>query len=162
MTRRVFFSFHYDRDIWRACIVRNCWLTQEREAVGFWDASLWEAAKKTGDEAIRRMIDNGLKNTSVTAVLIGTETWSRKWVRYEIEQSYIKGNGLLGISIHNIKDQNGSTDLMGSNPFNTFYIEQNGRQVYFSELYPTYDYIFNGGYSNIGSWIEKAAADAGR
>lgn len=162
MTRRTFFSFHYERDIWRANVVRNCWLTQDREAVGFWDASLWEEAKKTGDEAIKRMIDNGLKNTSVTIVLIGTETSKRKWVRYEIEQSYIRGNGLLGMYIHNIKDRNGATDLMGSNPFSSLYIDQNGRQVYLSSLYSTYDWVLNSGYANIGNWIEWAAAAAGR
>ena len=46
MARRVFFSFHYERDIWRANVVRNSWVTQDREAAGFWDASLWEEAKK--------------------------------------------------------------------------------------------------------------------
>ena len=67
MTRRVFFSFRYERDIWRANVVRNSWVTKEREAAGFWAASLWEEAKKKGREAIQRMIDDGLRNTSVTA-----------------------------------------------------------------------------------------------
>ena len=48
MARRVFFSFHYERDIWRVNVVRNSWLTKGREAAGFWDASLWEEAKKKG------------------------------------------------------------------------------------------------------------------
>ncbi len=46
MARRVFFSFHYERDIWHANVVRNSWITQDREAAVFWDASLWEEAKK--------------------------------------------------------------------------------------------------------------------
>lgn len=32
MARRVFFSFHYERDIWRANQVRNRWITKDREA----------------------------------------------------------------------------------------------------------------------------------
>jgi len=33
MARKVFFSFHYERDIWRASIVRNSWVTKpDREA----------------------------------------------------------------------------------------------------------------------------------
>ena len=75
MVRREFFSFHYERDIWRANEVRYSWVThQDRESAGFWDASLREEAKKQGDAAIKRMIDEGLMRTSVTVVLIGTET----------------------------------------------------------------------------------------
>jgi len=45
MVRRVFFSFHYERDIWRANIVRNSWVTKpDREAAGFVDATVWEKA----------------------------------------------------------------------------------------------------------------------
>lgn len=81
MARRVFFSFHYERDIWRAGVVRNSWRTKpDREAAGFFDASIWEEAKKKGDAAIRRMIDDALKNTSVTAVLIGNQTANRDYV----------------------------------------------------------------------------------
>jgi len=162
MTRRVFFSFHYERDIWRTNIVRNSWVTQDREAAGFWDASLWEEAKKEGDEAIKRMIDEGLKNTSVTVVLIGAKTSGRRWVKYEIKESHNRGNGLLGVYIHNIKDQSGHTDLKGNNPFDNFYIEKNGKKVYLSDLYPTYDWISNDGYDNLGSWVEKAAKAAGK
>ena len=89
MVRRVFFSFHYERDAWRASQVRNSWVTKpDREAAGFWDAAEWEKVKKQGDAAIKRWIDKGLEGTSVTVVLIGTETCSRKWVRYEIQKSH--------------------------------------------------------------------------
>ena len=162
MARRVFFSFHYERDIWRANVVRNSWATQDREAAGFWDASLWEEAKKRGDEAIERMIKDGLKSTSVTVVLIGVETSNRKWVRYEIKESYNQGNGLFGVYVHKIKDRDGKTDLEGENPFDYIYIEKDGEKVYFSELYPTYRWFSDDGYRNFGTWVEKAAKDAGR
>ena len=162
MTRRVFFSFHYERDIWRANVVRNSWVTQDREAAGFWDASLWEEAKKKGDAAIKQMIDQGLRGTSVTAVLIGTETSSRKWVNYEIEKSHEKDNGLLGVYIHNIKDNNGNREIKGKNPFSNFYVTRQGRRVYFTEIYSTYDWIQDDGYNNFGNWVESEAVDAGR
>jgi len=41
MVRRIFFSFHYARDIWEANLVRNCWYERDRQAAGFWDSSLW-------------------------------------------------------------------------------------------------------------------------
>jgi hypothetical protein len=163
MARRVFFSFHYERDIWRASQVRNSWVTKaDREAAGFWDAASWEEVKKKGEEAIKRWIDKQLDGTSVTVVLIGAETSDRKYVQYEIIQSYKKGNGLLGVYIHNLKDKNGQTDRKGSNPFDYIYIDQNGKKVYFSQMYPTYDWINDDGYSNLGDWIEKAAIKAER
>jgi hypothetical protein len=162
MARRVFFSFHYERDVWRAGQVRNSWVTKDREAAGFWDAASWEEVKKKGDEAIKRWIDNQLDNTSVTVVLIGAETSTRPYVGYEIEQSYKRGNGLLGIRIHNLKDMNGRTDVMGANPFDFWYITQNGVQTYFSSIYKTYDWILNSGYQNLATWIEQAAQQAGR
>ena len=162
MVRRVFFSFHYQRDVWRASVVRKSWLTQDREDAGFWDASLWEEAKRRGDDAIRRMIDNALLGTSVTAVLIGTETYSRKWVKYEIEKSYEKGNGLLGLYIHGIKDQNGYTDRKGPNPFDSLYTSRYGRVVRYSEIYRTYDWVNDDGYHNFGQWVERAARETGK
>lgn len=163
MARRVFFSFHYERDIWRASQVRNSWVTKpDREAAGFWDAASWEEVKKKGEEAVKRWIDKQLEGTSVTIVLIGAETSEREYVRYEIIQSYNKGNGLLGVYIHNLKDKNGQTDRKGNNPFDYIYIEQNGRKVYFSQLYPTYDWVNDDGYNSFGNWIERAAKDAER
>ena len=164
MARRVFFSFHYERDIWRANVVRNSWVTQEdREAAGFWDASLWEDAKKKGDDAIREMIDGGLENTSVTVVLIGVRGGRfRRWVGYQIEESLKRGNGLLGIYIHNIEDQSGGTDRKGDNPFDRFYLEEEGRQIFLSEMHSTYDWISDDGYNHFASWVEDAARAAGR
>ena len=99
MARRVFFSFHYERDIWRANQVRNSWVTQDREASGFWDASLWEEAKKKGDAAIKKIIDDAMVGTSVTAVLIGAETANRTYCQYEITRSHALGKGMLGVYI---------------------------------------------------------------
>lgn len=111
MARRVFFSFHYDHDIWRANQVRNCNVVAGADTAGFFDHSEYEDAKKKGSDGIKRMILKNLKNTSVTVVLIGTETASRPWVEYEIAESIARKNGLLGIYIHHLKDQDGSTSL---------------------------------------------------
>ena len=63
-------------------MVRNSWVTKpDREAAGFIDAADFEEIKKQGDEAIKRWINSQLDGTSVTVVLIGAETYSRRWVR---------------------------------------------------------------------------------
>jgi hypothetical protein len=162
MARRTFFSFHYERDIWRATVVRNCWVTQDRQDVGFFDASLWEEAKRKGKEAIEAMIDRALDNTSVTVVLIGAETSSREYVGYEIKQSHLRGNGMLGIYINGILDQNRRPDVKGTNPFDGWTIQRNGRTVRLSEIYPTHDWVAGNGYQNCGTWIEAAAKAVGR
>jgi len=133
MARKVFFSFHYERDVWRANVVRNSWVTKpDREDAGFIDASEFEKLKKQGDSAVKRWIDSQLEGTSVTAVLIGYETYSRRWVRYEIIKSFDKGNGLLGIYIHKIKDKDGKTDFKGENPFEYVgvYLGKDGKAEY--------------------------------
>ena len=159
MARRTFFSFQYERDVWRAGQVRNSWVTKpDRESAGFWDAAAWEEVEKKGEDAIHRWIDNQLNGTSVTVVLIS----ERKYVGYEIRRSHSRGNGMLGIYIHNMKDSNGYTDTKGKNPFDNWSTQQNGRTVLLSSIYPTYDWVSDNGGDNIASWIETAARKAGR
>ncbi len=161
MARRVFFSFHY-RDIMRVNVVRNSWLTQDRESAGFFDGSLWEEAELKGATAIQKLIDDGLKNTSVTIVLIGSQTANRTYINYEIIQSFNRGNGLLGVYIHNIPSPHGVA-YKGQNPFD-FIVrnELDGSKTSFSRLFPTYDYVSGNGYNNLGLWIETAARQAGK
>lgn len=163
MARRSFFSFHYLNDIWRAMQVRNSWVVRtEKEAAGFVDAADFEKVQKEGDSAIKKWIDNQLVGTSVTVVLIGSETNQRDYVKYELQKSYSKGNGMLGIYIHNVKDSEGKTSAKGSNQFGEIGKDQNGKSVYFSIDYPCYDWVIDNGYTNLGKWIEEAAKKAGR
>lgn len=163
MARQTFFSFRYKKDNWRACIVRNSWVTQERVASGFFDSAEWEEVKKKTDAAIQTWIDGQLKGTSVTVVLVGSDTAGKKWITYEIQSSYKKGNGMLGIYIHKLKNKNGETSTKGNNPFASLYItDESGNKKYLSEIYKVYDWVDDNGYENMGKWIEKAAKDAGK
>ena len=117
MARRVFFSFHYQRDIWRVNQIRNIPTIIGCAAAGFKDASIWEEAKKKSDLAVMKLIYAGLKNTSVTVVCIGEKTAGRKFINYEIEQSMKRGNGIVGIQIHHLKDEYSNTDSAGSTPY---------------------------------------------
>ncbi len=144
--RRTFFSFHYQRDVWRAANVRNAGQVDARAAAGWIDASLWEATKRKGDAAVRRLIEDGLKGTSVTVVLIGAQTSSRRWVKYEIERSIRRGNGLLGVRIHKIRDEQRKTSQRGEAPQS---LVTYGAKVY------DYDRQL------LGGWVELAAIRAG-
>lgn len=162
MARNVFFSFHYKNDVVRANQVRNSWVTKDREAAGFADAAAFEKVEKEGEAAVKKWIDGQLSGTSVTVVLIGSQTSQREYVKYELQRSYEKGNGMLGIYIHQCKDLSGKTDTMGSNSFGEIGKDANGNSVYFSISYPCYDWVNDDGYNNMGKWIEAAAKKAGR
>jgi hypothetical protein len=159
MARKTFFSFHY-ADVWRAMNVRNSWVLAD--SAGFVDKADFEEVERKGEAAIKAWIDEQLKGTSVTVVLIGTETSERKYVKYELEKSFARGNGMLGIWIDGIKDSNQRTAVRGSNQFGEIGKDENGKAVYFSSHYTTYDWIANNGRDNLGKWIEAAAKAAGR
>jgi len=146
MARNVFFSFKYE-DVSRAMVVRNSWVTQGKNAAGFIDKADFEKVKKQGDKAIKNWIDNQLEGTSVTVVLVGEKTCKSRWVKYEIEKSIERGNGLLGIDVSKIKDlQKNTSERCGQLPKGyKFYLWNSGK-----------------GYENLGDWIEKSAKDAGK
>lgn len=158
MARHTFFSFRYKADNWRAANIRNSWLTKDRKASGFFDSAEWEEVKKKKDSDIEKWIDSQLEGTSVTVVLIGSDTAGKKWINYEIVASHKKGNGMLGIYIHKKKDSKGNTTTKGENPFKDWTFKKGEKVV----EYPTYDWVDDDGYNNMGDWIEAAAKAAGR
>src|SRR3569832_636752 len=115
--RKVFFSFHFERDSWRAANVRSSDMLADEDEYGVIDTVEWEKIEREGKEVIARWIIDQLKFTSVTVVLIDTETTEREWVEYEIRRSWERGIGLVGVRIHGIKNQKSEVDAPGPNPF---------------------------------------------
>lgn len=148
MARTVFFSFHYQRDIWRINQIRSLPNIIGNAAAGFNDASLWEEAKSKSDDAIKRMIDKALEGTSVTVVFIGAKTAGRKFINYEIQKSIDRGNGIVGIQIHHLKNKDSEVDDIGTTPS---LIERHG--------YGVYKYVDS---ATLSKRIEEAAAKANK
>jgi len=146
MARKVFFSFKYD-DVHRAMNVRNSNVIGGVMKSGFIDKADFEKVEREGDKAIQTWIDNQLSGTSVTVVLVGANTHRSKWVRYEIEQSIARGNGLLTIDISKIADMQGNTTDCCS-------LRASG--------YKHYLWNKDDGRTNLGAWVEAAAQAAGK
>ena len=112
--RQVFYSFHYKKDASRASQVRNMGVVEGNKPVTDND---WEEVKGGGDSAIKNWIDNQMRYRSCTIVLVGEETASRKWIYYEIKESWKQGMGVVGIYIHGLRDFSTKTASKGKNPF---------------------------------------------
>lgn len=146
MARKVFFSFQYE-DVHRAMNVRNSNVIASDTKVGFIDKADFEEVERKGDAAIKKWINDQLHGTSVTVVLVGATTDKSKWVKYEIEQSVERGNGIVTIDISKIADLNGKTtnccSLRVPGALHYLWNNQNGRE-------------------NLGKWVESAANAAGK
>ena len=156
MSRRVFFSFHYNRDASRASQVRNMGTVEGNKPATDND---WETVKKGGDAAIKKWIDGQLNNRSCAVVLIGYGTAKRKWIEYEIKKAWGDGKGVLGIHIHNLKDLSGNQSAKGANPFTGLKVGGDSLGSLVSVYDPpyarstnVYKYIAD----NVAKWIEEA------
>lgn len=144
--RHVYFAFHYENDIWRVNQVRKSGLLFGAKSVGFADRSLWEKAKTKGRRALENLILSGLEGTSATIVLIGEKTADRRWVDFEIEESYERNNALIGIRIHHLADQYGYASRRGRVPS---FLRKIGAPIYNWEANP----------HDLGDWVEQTIED---
>ena len=163
MARRVFFSSHYDNDINRSMTVRNSWVTQGKEAAGFIDKAEFEQIKRQGDTAVHNWIDKQFEGTSVTIVLIGSETLNRPFVQYEICKSLERGNAVIGVHINAIKDMRTLSTSSRGNTHTIIGYYADHSPAYFDNVADgIYDYVADNGYANMGIWIENAARKHGK
>lgn len=114
MARRVFYSFHYKPDNWRAATVRSIGVIEGNRPATDND---WESITRGGDDAIKRWIAEQMSGRSCNVVLVGAGTANRKWINYEIVKSWDDGMGVVGICIHGLKNVDGELSTMGLNPF---------------------------------------------
>lgn len=109
----VFYSFHYERDVHRVQLIRNMGSVEGQKLL---NAQEWEAVRARGTKAIQNWIDEQMKWKNAVVVLIGAETASRRWVKYEIQRAWDLRKPLLGIRIHGLSSM-GTTDTEGADPF---------------------------------------------
>lgn len=161
MARQAFYSFHYVPDNWRVSQVRSIGIIDGNRPATDND---WHTITSSGDAAIKRWIDDQMQYRSCTIVLVGADTAGRKWINYEIEKSWTKKMGIVGINIHNLKDAKSNQSTQGRSPFN---LTVNGLDLSkivklynppFWDSKDVYKYIAD----NIANWTEEAIAIRGK
>ncbi|MGX2968075.1 TIR domain-containing protein [Ursidibacter sp. B-7004-1] len=156
MTRKVFYSFHFDNDAWRAGQVRNIGVVDGSEPV---KGNRWEDVKAKNDKDIKNWIDENLKDKSCLVVLIGEETASRKWVKYEIQRAWELGKAVCGIYIHKLKNADGKQSDEGNNPFDGFTLGDKKLSdivPVFKSSYSSSQYVYDDIKENIENLVEEA------
>ena len=159
MVRRVFFSFHYKSDNWRASQVRNMGVIEGDAPVSDND---WEKVTKGGDAAITKWIAEQMLGKSCLVVLIGADTAGRKWIDHEIIKAWNDNKGVLGVYIHNLKNMEQKQSKKGENPFNNIMIGgSNGKKM--SSVVKAYDppyldstEVYAYIKKNLNKWVEDA------
>ena len=154
MARRVFYSFHYDRDNWRAATVRNIGVVEGNSPASDND---WETVKRGGDAAIKRWIAGQMDRRTCTVVLVGIHTANRKWINYEIVKSWDDGMGVVGIHIHGLKNADGRVSTKGANPFASITHSKTGKKL--SLIVKCYNPAGSNSQERY-NWIKKHLANA--
>lgn len=156
MARKVFTSFHYVPDNWRANQVRNMGKIEGNSVV---TSNKWEEVTNGGNSAIEKWIDDNINGKSCVVVFVGEKTAGRKWIKHEIKKAWEDGKGLVGIHIHNLKDSDGNQSEKGRNPFEDFNIGDKKLSSIvkcYNPPYSTSKYVYENIEENIEDWIEEA------
>lgn len=136
MARKVFYSFHFDNDAWRAGQVRNIGVVDGSKPL---KGNRWEDVKAKSDEDIKKWINDNLEDKSCLVVLIGEKTSERKWVKYEIKTAWELGKAVCGVYIHNLENQNNEQSEKGENPFSQFTLGEGDNKENFEDIVPVFE-----------------------
>lgn len=126
MTRRVFFSFHFDNDYWRTQQVRNI---GSIEGQSIYTPNAWEELKRKGKPAVEKWIDDNMHGKSCVVVLVGSQTAERPWVQHEINKAWNDGRGVLGIRINKLLNSSSQASDAGNNPFDKITFTNSGKPL---------------------------------
>lgn len=113
MSRKVFYSFHYELDCWRVAQIKQMGAIEGQRLLS---SNEWEQIERQPD-GIRRWINAAMQGKSCVVVLIGQQTYTRPWVDYEIRRGWEEGKGVLGVHIHGLRNRDGYICAKGPSPF---------------------------------------------
>jgi len=163
MVGRVFFSFYYKADNWRASQVRDMGVIDGNQPCSDND---WEKVTQGGDDKIKKWIAEQMHRKSCVVVLIGANTAGRKWIDHEIAKAWADGKGVVGVYVHNLKDRSEKQSTKGSNPFASIKYGNSGKML--SSIVKAYDPPYSTSTNvydhikwHLENWIEEAISIRG-
>ncbi len=106
---KIFFSFHYDNDVWRTQIVRH--IPQFDRDIEMKPTEWEEIKKKPG--AVEKWIDEQISSADGVIFLIGSETANRKYCKQEFKVAIEKKKPTCEIFIHKLEDKDGKFSTKG-------------------------------------------------
>ena len=132
-------AFRFE-DIMRVNNVRNAWCIDHPDSHpmmrSFYDRSMWGKSKAREPETLKALMRNAVVQSSAVCVLIGTNTWKGRWVKYEIARAVIDKRGLLAVHINGLNHiEPQAPDQHGYNPLDCMGIYHSpGGHYYLYEL----------------------------
>lgn len=94
-------------------------------------------------------------------MLAGISTANRKWVNYEIAESWNQGKGVVGVYIYRLKNLKGEQSYRGTNPLDFVHFPSSGRALstiarIYEPLYLDSKDVYANIAANLAGWIEEA------
>lgn len=134
MREKVFLCFNQNEKMEKINAIKDTISSQEKFEISCLD----KEELLFSDIYLKGLIEEKLKGTSVTLVLIGDKTLRLEYIKETLMKSVENGNLIIGIKI-------GSDGSIGEN------------SLYFIELiHRIYDYEKDQGASNLNAWINSA------
>jgi MTH538 TIR-like domain (DUF1863) len=130
--RNAYFAFRFE-DIMRVNNVRKGWRINHPDSPtmrSFRDRSIWGKSKAQEPESLKALMRDEVVHSSAICVLVGTNTWKGRWVKYEIARAIADRRGLLAVHINGLNHHQRQTpDTLGYNPLKCMgvYHSPNGR-----------------------------------
>jgi MTH538 TIR-like domain (DUF1863) len=134
--RKVYFAFRF-ADIMRVNNVRQSGKVgqdEEKNPRDFYDRSIWEQRSINDPDGLKRLMREGVEHSSVVCVLVGSDTWNSRWVKYEIARAVVDNKGLLAVGINNLPHiKTGLADSQGINPLQVLGAYKSNGRFYLAE-----------------------------
>jgi MTH538 TIR-like domain (DUF1863) len=143
LKRKVYFAFDFN-DLMRTNNVRQAWKIHHPDSAdnrSFYDRSIWESRNIKNEEALKGLMRGAIKYSSGVCVLVGTDTWRSRWVKYEISRAVVDERGLLAVHINSLNHiERKAPDPLGYNPLEVMGIFRSpSNRYYLSERHVIVD-----------------------
>jgi hypothetical protein len=123
----------------------------------FYDRSIWEKSKTRDPETLKALMRAAVVQSSAICVLVGTNTWQGRWVKYEIARSVVDRRGLLAVHINGLNHIDRQTpDPRGYNPLECMGVYHAHTELYY--LYEKRAEVINPQTGELG-WVWRPFDD---